>query len=84
MADLCRGCGKTEPEGGWHLAGYSDGEMEFYCSDACLDDDLNGHEEEYDPGEECGRWDQNAKGGMSPYCRLAGTEFCDWECPYSH
>jgi hypothetical protein len=40
-------------------------------------------DDERDPGEECGRWDQNAKGGMSPYCRLAGTEFCDFDCPYS-
>ena len=46
-------------------------------------DEIDEPEEEYDPGEDCGRWDQNAKGGMSPYCRLAGTEFCDWECPYS-
>ena len=40
-------------------------------------------DEEDDPGAECGRWDQNAKGGMSRYCRLAGTEFCDWECPHN-
>lgn len=42
-------------------------------------------EEKYDPGEECGRWDQNAKGGMHPVglCRLAGTEWCDWECPHN-
>lgn len=49
-------------------------------------DDLEEVEEDdYDPGEDCGRWDQNAKGGMLPYywCRLAGTEFCDWECPFA-
>jgi len=42
-------------------------------------------EEERDPGEDCGRWDQNVRGGMLPLglCRLAGTEWCDWECPYS-
>jgi hypothetical protein len=41
--------------------------------------------EERDTGEDCGRFDQNAKGGMLPLglCRLAGTEWCDWECPYS-
>jgi hypothetical protein len=51
--------------------------------DPALDDDYD--HDDYDPGEECGRWDQNAKGGMLPYywCRLAGTEFCDWECPFS-
>lgn len=33
--------------------------------------------------EECGRWDQNARGGLQPvyFCRLAGTEFCDFICP---
>ena len=40
-------------------------------------------DDEDDPGQDCGRWDQNAKGGMSHQCRLAGTEFCDWDCPYS-
>lgn len=41
---------------------------------------------EEDLEAECGRWDQNAKGGLLPYywCRLAGTEFCDWECQLSH
>lgn len=37
-------------------------------------------EDEYDPGEECGRWDN---GSLGRHCTLAGTEFCDWECPYS-
>ncbi len=42
-------------------------------------------DDEDDCEAECGRWDQNAKGGMLPYynCRLAGTEFCDWECPFA-
>lgn len=40
---------------------------------------------EEDLEAECGRWDQNVKGGLLPYywCRMAGTEFCDWECPLS-
>ena len=38
--------------------------------------------DDYDPGEECGRWNNGRL--MSYYhCRQAGTEFCDWECPYS-
>lgn len=51
--------------------------------DPAIDDEYD--PDDYDPGEECGRWDQGAKGGMLPYyyCRQAGTEFCDWECPYS-
>ena len=46
-------------------------------------DDTEDHE--YDPGEDCGRWDQNAPGGMLRLseCRLGGTEFCDFECPHS-
>lgn len=34
-----------------------------------------------DPGEECGRW---VNGRLGPWrdCRLAGTEFCQFECPY--
>lgn len=58
-----------------------DPDQDFIDSQMGIDDE----EDEYDPGEECGRWDQNAKGGMNPVglCRLAGTEWCDWECPYS-
>lgn len=41
------------------------------------DDDFDADDE--DPGAECGRW-SNGKLGRS--CSLAGTEFCDWECPY--
>ena len=36
-------------------------------------------EEEYDPGEDCGRW---MNGRLSGSCRQAGTEFCDFMCPY--
>lgn len=46
------------------------------------EDDYDG-DDNYDPGEDCGRWDQNAPGGMNKQCRLAGTEFCDFDCPYS-
>lgn len=31
------------------------------------------------PGEECGRW---RNGRLSRYCAKAGTEECDFECPY--
>ena len=37
-------------------------------------------DEDYDPGEECERWEN---GWLSRYCSRAGTEFCDWDCPYS-
>lgn len=31
-------------------------------------------------GEECGRW---INGRLGRYCTKAGSEECDWECPYS-
>jgi hypothetical protein len=37
-------------------------------------------EDDYDPGEECGRW---INGRLGQYCTKAGSEECDWECPYS-
>jgi hypothetical protein len=43
------------------------------------DEDYYSEEDEYDPGDDCGRWDN---GRLSKYCSLAGTEFCDFECPY--
>jgi hypothetical protein len=30
-------------------------------------------------GEECGRW---RNGRLSPSCSKAGSEECDFECPY--
>jgi hypothetical protein len=30
-------------------------------------------------GEECGRW---ANGRLGKYCSKAGSEECDFECPY--
>jgi hypothetical protein len=31
------------------------------------------------PGEECGRW---SNGRLGQYCAKAGSEECDFECPY--
>lgn len=33
----------------------------------------------YDPGEECGRW---SNGRLTELCSKAGSEECDFECPY--
>ena len=33
-----------------------------------------------EPGEECGRW---RNGVLGKYCLKAGSEECDFECPYS-
>lgn len=33
---------------------------------------------EEDREADCGRWDN---GRLVFQCRLAGTEWCDWECP---
>jgi hypothetical protein len=46
----------------------------------CHLDDDDQPEPEYDPGEDCGRW---INGSLGRLCTSAGTEFCDWECPYS-
>jgi hypothetical protein len=32
------------------------------------------------PGEECGRW---RNGKLDKHCTKAGSEECDFECPYS-
>jgi hypothetical protein len=32
-----------------------------------------------EPGEECGRW---SDGHLGQHCAKAGTEECDFECPY--
>lgn len=42
------------------------------------EDDFEDEEENHEA--ECGRWDQ-AAGGLAQHCRLAGTEFCEWDCP---
>lgn len=79
---VCMMCGKTEPAGGWHASGCSDGDVEFFCSSKCFSEscDYQGDEDDYDPGEECGRW---VNGRLGPQCSKAGSEECDWECPYS-
>ena len=52
---------------------------DWEAMDDSIDDDEDS--EEFD----CGRYDQSAPGGMWPagMCRLAGTEECDFECPYN-
>jgi hypothetical protein len=51
--------------------------------DMFRDEDSDRNDAETQAYESCGRWDQRAKGGLLPlyYCRLAGTEQCDFECP---
>lgn len=45
--------------------------------DDLFPDDLD--EDDDDLGYECGRWNN---GRLTKQCRLAGTEWCDWECPF--
>jgi len=48
----------------------------YYDPDDFRDDDgLDGPER----GEECGRW---INGKLGRYCTKAGSEECDFECPY--
>lgn len=42
-----------------------------------LGDDYDEFDEE-DREADCGRWDN---GALTRHCRLAGSEWCDWECP---
>jgi hypothetical protein len=35
-------------------------------------------DEDEDLSAECGRWNG---GKLTRQCRLAGTEWCDWDCP---
>lgn len=45
------------------------------------DDDEYGDNDGPEPGDDCGRWDN---GRLTRYCTKAGTEECDWDCPYSN
>lgn len=40
---------------------------------------LRDEEDGPDPGEECGRW---SNGRLTRSCSKAGSEECDFECPY--
>lgn len=40
---------------------------------------LSSMEDGPEPGEECGRW---RNGRLGQFCAKAGTEECDFECPY--
>ena len=42
-------------------------------SDEFDDDNFNIEDDDYDPGEECGRW---INGKFGRHCSMAGTEFC--------
>ena len=42
-------------------------------------DDMSSLDDKLEPGEECGRW---RNGKLAQYCAKAGTEECDFECPY--
>lgn len=63
----CRECGFPDPE---RVADYHVGP----------DDDQDEWDpDDEDPGADCGRW---INGKLGPYCSKAGSEECDWECPY--
>lgn len=54
--------------------------MSVEIPDWAFDDDDDHHDDDdYDIGEECGRW---LDGHLSHSCTKAGSEECDWECPY--
>jgi hypothetical protein len=43
-----------------------------------IDEQMFDDEDEDDQSAECGRWNN---GSLTQQCRLAGTEWCDWDCP---
>ena len=46
-----------------------------------LDDYAFDEDDEDNREAECGRWDN---GRLTRSCALAGTEWCDWECPIGY
>jgi hypothetical protein len=55
---------------------FDDGQDDAYCWECgLLHDECGCH-----VGEECGRW---RNGVLSDSCSKAGSEECDFECPYS-
>ncbi len=46
-------------------------------SDEYYDEDVE--DRDPNPGDECGRW---ANGVLTRSCSKAGSEECDFECPY--
>ncbi len=55
------------------------GDDQFDDDDYCHDCDQSWDECECYVGEDCGRWDN---GKLTKSCSKAGSEECDWECPY--
>lgn len=43
------------------------------------EDDFDEDFDDEDPGDECGRW---RNGVLTKSCSKAGSEECDFECPY--
>lgn len=48
-------------------------------SDDLAPNDFMDLEEDEEPGAECGRW---SNGRLTQSCAKAGSEECDFECPY--
>lgn len=79
--NVCMMCGGAEPAAGWHVQGCHDGDVELFCSPKCFNDNCDYHDdddEDSDREADCGRW---SNGALGHQCSLAGTEWCDWECP---
>lgn len=52
-------------------------DADYFRDDDDYEDDLT---DEDIAGEECGRW---RNGRKDHYCTKAGSEECDWVCPYN-
>jgi hypothetical protein len=58
---------------------YDDEDLEEHDEACCFDCGMLHDECECRVGEECGRW---RNGRLSASCSKAGSEECDFECPY--
>lgn len=79
----CIQCGKIIDGEPYAMGGIPEAPgFEAFCSKGCFVDNVDGvsPEEDHIPGEECGRW---SNGRLGQQCSKAGSEECDFECPYS-
>lgn len=44
-----------------------------------IDHEVDDDDDDDFSGDDCGRW---SNGRLTSQCSLAGTEHCDWECPF--
>jgi hypothetical protein len=69
----------TSPHSRWRMEQEAEDAFDGPDEGVCPDCDENWNMCECRAGEECGRW---MNGRLSHSCSKAGSEECDFECPY--